>query len=150
MPVTVYIIMGGRNTRKSSCIRALTGMGRKGVCQVELANGNIIDLFVRVSSLQESRITPNAFVNEVRKGKYENVLVPLWVESRKHPHQSGNAYLSAFINANWQIERIEVLGRTALPYPVPLAPPALNFIPNSTARPSNRNGVDIRQRWGWL
>jgi hypothetical protein len=56
---TIYAIVGDANTRKSSTARALTGVARRKCVTVGTTTIDI-DVFVQVSSLQESNMPPDA------------------------------------------------------------------------------------------
>jgi hypothetical protein len=152
MPINVFIILGNRNTRKSSTVRALTGLGRRGICQIELTtslDGILIDLYTRISALQESKDTPGDFVNEVNAKDNENILVPLWID-QMNDLPNGQTYIETFVAAGWNIKQIEVLGTNTLPYTIEIPKTMIHFHPNSSERPNNRNIIEIKSRWGWL
>ena len=145
----VYVIMGDRNAKKSATIRALTGAFRKGLYQVATQNAGVIDIFVQISSLQESRIPPQAFIQQVQRGNYQYVLVSLWI-SQGNGRPNGLTYIHSFLNAGWNIQAIVVLGTNVLPYNLPRRIPNPNFIPNSQNLPANQIASQIRGRWQWL
>ncbi len=145
----IFIILGGRNTRKSSTIRALTGVSRENIYQVAIQRG-IIDVFVKISSLQESKISPEDFISEVNQNRYQNVLVSLWI-ARSGQQPDGNVYIQNFLRTGWNIREIVVLGRDSLPYNnLPQGLPEPRFILNSREMPVNQIASQIRERWQWL
>jgi hypothetical protein len=144
----VFIIMGDRNTRKSATIRALAGPFQKGIYQVATHIGNI-DIFVQISSLQESRISPQNFISEISQDNYQNVLVSLWV-SNGNGQPNGYTYIQDFVHAGWNIQEIVVLGVNNFPNNLPENTPNPRFIPNSQNLPANQIASQIREWWQWL
>lgn len=150
--VTVHAIFGESNTRKSSSVRALTGVARFKEVTVTTNVGDI-NVFVRISALQESEIDPQAFIAEVTSGQYENVLVPLRIfqlikGNRTYP--DGSKYIQDFIRAGWHIRHVVVLGIPTLQNPLPSGTPKPNYIPLSTSTPVNKITSQIRYWWDWL
>ena len=145
----LFIIMGDRDTRKSSTIRNLTGAYNRKLYQVETIQGNIIDIFIQVSSLQESRISPQEFLQEMNRENYQNILLSLWI-SEGNNQPNGLTYIQHFINANWSIHEIVILGINNLPYQLPQNCPNPNFISNSKIIPANTIASKIRRWWQWL
>lgn len=151
--VDIFIIMGGRNTKKSATIRALTGVFKRKNYKVaiETRQGNIdvINVFVQISSLQESRISPQDFINQIKQNGYLNVLVSLWISS-SNGQPDGITYIQEFISVGWNIREIVVLGTNSLSDHLPTDAPAPNFIPNSRDLPANQVASQIRRLWQWL
>lgn len=141
----VFVVLGDRKTGKSVTIRALTGVYNKRVMQVATQAGNI-DIFVQITSLQESGIAPQNFVTEI--ANRTNVLVPLWV-SPGNGQPNGLQYIQTFINNGWTISQIVVLGTNNLSYNMPAGLPNPFFIPNSLTIPPNQIAHQIRAQWGW-
>jgi len=146
--LNIFIIMGDRNTRKSATIRALTGAFQRKVYQVATQMGNI-DIFVQISSLQESRISPQKFIKEIEEYNCPNVLVSLWI-SQGNGQPDGLTYIREFLNRGWNIQQIVVLGVNNLPYNLPQNTPSPNYIPNSRDLPANQIASQIREWWQWL
>ena len=143
----MYLIMGDRDVRKSSTIRALTGAPRKNVYEVATAEGNI-DVFVQLSSLQESEIEPEEFIDEV--GGYLHVLISLWIRQRNEQLPDGLTYIRHFLDAGWNIRQVVVLGAEELPYELPLAVENVHYIPDAENMPTNQIAHQIREWWQWL
>lgn len=144
----VFIIMGIRNGKKSAAIRALSGAFKRGKYSVATLNGNI-DVFIQISSLQESKISPQAFIREVNQNRYPNVLVCLWI-SQGRGQPTGETYIQNFLNAGWNIQQIVILGANNLPYNLPQNTTHPNYIPNSQNLPANHIASQIRSLWQWL
>jgi len=142
----VFVVLGGRDTRKSTTIRALTGARIRREWQVATQNGNI-KIFVQISALQESKIEPQRFIQET--ARYPNILVCLWI-SRGNRQPNGLEYIQAFIKKRWPISQIVVLGVRSLPYDLPGSLPNPYFIDNSKEIPANQIAHQIRRRWRWL
>jgi hypothetical protein len=145
---TVYAMLGDGNTRKSSTTRALTGAAQRRIVSVATAAGSI-DVFVQISSLQESRILPQEFIAEMITARHQNLLVTLWV-SPLGAFPPGTDYLREFAIAGWVIQQIVVLGTTPLLPPLHAGAPTPNLIPNSPATPANQIASFIRGWWNWL
>jgi len=148
---TLYVILGDANTRKSSTVRALTGVARRRSVTVGTTVGDI-DVFVQVSSLQESEIMPADFISEMTSAGHQNIVVTLWVSSRvtsTGTYPQGIVYLQEFIAAGWTLAQIVVLGASTFSG-APPATPAPHFIPNSRTTPVNRIAAQVRSWWGWL
>ena len=148
----VYVVLGEANARKSSTARTLTGVPQR-KCVTVATNSGDIDIFVQISSLQESKITPDDFINEMTSGGYDNVLVTLWISQRftsTGVYPAGVDYLHAFVAAGWNIAQIVVLGTSTLPSALPASAPSPNFIPNSWSTPVNQIASQVRAWWGWV
>jgi len=145
---TVYAILGDNNSRKSSTARALTGAAQRGVRTVATSAGNI-DVFVQISSLQESNIMPQVFIAEMTAAGHSNILVTLWV-SQLGAFPAGTDYLRDFASAGWIINQIVVLGATPLLPPLHIGAPTPNLIPHSATMPANQIASLVRGWWNWL
>lgn len=145
----VFVVLGGTGVRKSFTIRALTGAYNRDVYDVGHQNGTVLNVFVQISALQESRINPQQFINEINTNVYQNVLVGLWIDqSRGQPN--GLSYINDFIQAGWNIQNIVVLGTSQLPYPLPASLSTPTYINNSSNMPANSIASQIRPLWSWL
>lgn len=148
--ITAYVLFGEANTRKSSTARALTGVGRRKTVHVAV-RGRVLDVFVQVSALQESSISPLQFINEMLAEGISHVLVTLRIrqmQKRGHVFPSGVDYLRAFRTAGWRIRKVVALGTAVLPGMVPGIPLPL-FVPNSRTTPVNLISTRIRKAWAW-
>lgn len=143
-----YIIIGEAKQRKSSTIRALTGVWRKDIFKLA-TNGNILDTYIQVQSLQEAGLTPQQFISEVNNNQCNAVLTSLRtraVTGGNFPHCI--KYIQEFQNAGWNIKGIAVLGATSLNYNLPLGIQNPIYIPSSD--PTNKIASIIRTQWKWL
>jgi hypothetical protein len=142
----VFVILGDKNARKSSTIRALTGSYNFGPCQIGTPDGEI-SVFVQIRALQEAEIPPQDFVDGT-KG-YAYILVPLRISGcRGMP--DGLQYIQTFLEAGWLVANIAVLGTDNLPYHLPAGLPVPLFIPNSAVVAANGTANTIRGAWNWL
>lgn len=138
----IYTILGDANTRKSSTIRALTGVGQHRSALIATVAG-FVDVYVEISALQEAGISAARFIRIVTAGGHQNVLVPL----RDNPFNgqpSGAAYIQAFIAAGWVLQAAVVLGAAALVFPLPASLPPPNAVPNSALSPANQTAATVR------
>ncbi len=103
----VFIVIGKSGSRKSSTIRALTGAGSgQKVLQIRTSHNETINVFVCNTSLQEDKITPENFVQEVEKHqeKPDYILVALRDKaSRNLKYPNADGYISYFRNTGWEI-----------------------------------------------
>ena len=157
----VYAILGESNTRKSSTVRALTGVPMQydaWSVATTSPTGNI-DVYVQIQALQEAKINAQDFVKKIANvDQYriklgfrpiDDILVPLRI-SAVHGFPDGTDYLQHFALAGWNIRQIVVLGTTTLLSPLPAGAPTPNSIPHSTTIPVNQIASLIRGWWNWL
>lgn len=149
----VYAIVGHANSRKSSVIRALSGVAQRGIFQV-LTIGGEVDVFVSVRALQEQKEMPAAFIDCVKQGDCDTIVVPLRIDARTTrsaglTYPSGGDYIEAFLSSGWTVAAIEVLGVAQLPWAIPQVCPTPTFTPHSDAQATNYTASQIRARWGW-
>ncbi len=163
----VFVILGESRSGKSATIRALTGAFRRGILQVATQDGNI-DIFVQISALQEAKIRPDGFIDEVNRVEGEpDILVAL----RPRSTNGGNfpdamSYIAQFEQEGWSIVGIVFLDSelnaltNALTDELRDRYQHLFVVPNSryipaneiTPRyiPANEIAHRIRGEWGWL
>lgn len=146
----VYIVVGKAESRKSSTIRALTGIGdNPKVIQIKTSCNETIDVFVRHSSLQEKDLTPTDFIKQVEilKNNPDNILVALLPKKLRFPN--ADEYISYFRDVGWQIASIACLYKTEKK-----TFSIMNFesieIFNSIHTPANEIAHRIRREWHWL
>lgn len=141
-----YIIIGGPNTRKSSVTRSLTGCFNRSVRNILLQNGAQIQIYARVSSLQESETTAQDFIVEVNQTDCQFVVFCLWpMPNSSNPiaYPDAATYLSAFSAAGWNIVKVAVLGQGQAAYPNQA------LFPNSQTDPINQTAQAVRLHFGW-
>lgn len=141
-----YVIIGGPNTRKSSVTRSLTGCFNRNVRNILLQNGTQIQIYARVSSLQESGTTAQDFIAEVNQTQCQSVVFCLWPTSspsKPTAYPDATAYLSAFNAAGWNIIKVAVLGNTPAIYPNQAS------CPNSQTDAINQTALAVRCHFGW-
>lgn len=146
--VEIYALLGGHNVRKSSTVRALSGVYNRGLWQIA-THDHHDKFFVETRALQEAETSAAAFIAEVTELAPERVLVPLRVDAfRRHPR--GAEYLSEFQRAGWQIAGIGLLGPTGAPWAGGLLGfPAPLFFPGSRTTPANAIAAQFRAAWNW-
>jgi len=97
-------------------------------------------------------VSPKAFINNHQHDRY--VLLSLWIRSRSTrtgtQFPNGHIYIQEFINNNWTINEVVVLGTNTLPYNLPQGSPTPMFIANSINIPANQIAHQIRNSWNWL
>ncbi|MGA0569341.1 hypothetical protein ACO2Q9_01335 [Variovorax sp. VNK109] len=147
--MNAFVILGDANTRKSSVLRSLTGCFNRSVRQVQLSSGSVLDIYARVSSLQESETEPQKFINEVAGTGQSSVIFCLWPHANsKNPlkYPDAHAYISAFTKAGWQFRASAVLGAS----PIRPATPRVAYFPTIVDQPINIGAQSVRQHFQWL
>lgn len=143
-----YVIIGRANARKSSVIRSLTGIDKRGIRDIAPITGVPFRIYVRVSSLQESNTTPLAFLNEVSAQDCRAVVFCMWPGPRRRAADripDAASYLRFFQANGWNIHRVAVLGQANSPDPYPNA----GFFPGSPSDPINTTAQAIRGHFDW-
>lgn len=147
----VFIVVGHSGSRKSSTIRALTGVGNRKVFQVMQIDRTILNIYVRPASLQEDRITPGDFIRFVENldGNPDVLLALRSRASQRGEFPDAMEYALQFERAGWQIAGVAALQEATLdpltenaPQPIP--------IPDSQNMPANEIADTIRGVWNWL
>lgn len=143
-----YLIVGDANTRKSSVLRSLTGCFNRSNREILLVNQQQIDVYARVSSLQESKTTPADFIAEATATGQSTVVFCLWPGPNPDDpvsYPDAAAYVFAFQAAGWQFQASAVLGST----PFRPATPRVQVFPNTPAQPINVGAQAVRTHFGW-
>jgi hypothetical protein len=151
----LHIVIGDSNTRKSSLLRCLTGVGSGNSLKhidVALTDGRIIKILCLLSALQESYKprTPAEFVAYVKKLRPipTDIAIALRVEEQgRFPEFS--SYLRAFTTAGWNIENVALLGTNACSRRLDIASNKLATAPSSTIQPTNKTARAVRRVWQW-
>ena len=113
-----------------------------------LRNNKSIDIYARVSSLQESKTTPAAFIAEARKTGRSAVAFCLWpganpTDPKKFPDAA--AYVLAFTNAGWLFKSSAVLGSTSYRP----ATPRVQVFTQAPSQQINVTADAVRNHFGW-
>ena len=148
MPVNAYLIIGGAHTRKSTLLRCLTGCFNRSTRDIELLRGGTVRLYARVSALQESRTSPQDFIEEVQRSRCREVAFLLWPEANPlDPKRLPDAlaYIAAFQAAGWTFAKTAVLGA----HPIHPHLPELSRFPEVLNQPINATAHRIRAHFGW-
>jgi hypothetical protein len=155
----VYAILGESDARKSSTVRALTGVPQQyDAWSVATSLTGNIDVYVEIRALQESNIQPQDFVSKIAnvhqyrinrgESPINNILIPLRILAF-NGCPDGTDYLQHFASAGWNVSQIVVLGNTPLTITLPTAVPA-HLITGSASMPANAIASNIRGWWNWL
>ncbi len=145
----LYVVIGNPHTRKSSLIRSLTGCFNRSLRDIQPAGGKpVLRLYARVGSLQDTRTTPQAFIEEVARVRCEAVLCAL--APTAYPQQSASypdaaSYLAHFKAEGWRLRSIAVLGQNA----GELRSPLLRQFAQATTWPINTTARGVRTHFGW-
>ena len=144
----VYIIIGNAKTRKSSTIRALTGVYRSIMRRVAISTVTTVNMFVQVISLQEDNISSKKIIEKHNSDEY--ILLSLRL-NHANGLPSGLDYINDFLSNHWNIQQIVVLGHAPQTIAFPNQITNINSfwsINDNTATNSIAN--QIRRWWGWL
>lgn len=142
----VYIIIGNSNQRKSSVIRCLTGVAQIKTTQITTIQKKIIDVYVSIKSLQESRILPKDFIQSVNQNSVKAVFIPLW-EKGNNNFPDASVYIQEFKRAGWIINKVAHFGVKA---------PSQNYtnsdicVQNSNVDSSNQTASTVRTYFCWM
>lgn len=143
-----YVIIGDANTRKSSVLRSLTGCFNRSNRDIAIATGSILQIYARVSSLQESETTPSDFIAEVSGTGQKSVVFCLWqLPNPKDPllYPDANSYIAALSAVGWKFHAAAVLGSASLACSVPNTAHFRNVL----AQPINVSAQLVRAHFGW-
>ena len=147
----VWAVIGQGNARKSSTIRALTGVGNTRHLPPAGATpplwdvsfvGGPVQTYVFALALQEIHITSADFIQMVNASGAHEVIVALRYTNAVYG--GAMAYLTAFQTAGWNIAGYAVLGPNN---------PGIGFgggihIPGNMTTPSNAIAGQLRSAWG--
>ena len=151
MSLTAYVLIGSARTRKSTLLRCLTGCYSRNLRDIELVGGGAVRLYARVSALQDSRTSPEDFLAEVGRQRCSHtafILAPQRSPIDPQRLPDAQAYLDAFTQAGWRIEKVAVLG--ADPFqPSGGARSTVARFPNVLNQPINSSAAQLRQHFGW-
>jgi hypothetical protein len=145
----VYVIMGEAGAKKSSTIRALTGAYKSKIYDVGTSDKGVMEILVKIRSLQEKPIHPVAFINLIKDEEADNVLLSLRIEkANKCPH--GYIYLEKFLMSKWKIRSVIILNEQIVPEVYPPKLPRPMLISDTAGMAANTIASRIRDRWLWL
>jgi hypothetical protein len=118
------------------------------VRNILLRNGEQIQIYARVSSLQESKTTAQEFITEANQSGCQFVVFcllpqPNPVDPVQYPDAS--TYLSVFIAEGWDVVKVAVLGQAHANPPYPQQA----FFPNSQTDPINQTAQAVRLHFEW-
>lgn len=143
-----YLIVGEPNSRKSSVLRGLTGCFNRSIRDIQLTTGKNIELYARVSSVQESKTTPEEFLEEALSKKLGTVVFCLWPDANpQNPklYPDADAYVSVLRGYGWNFVATAVLGPKSCPLPLP----RVRHFPNVRTDPVNMSSLAVRLHFGW-
>ena len=152
----LHIIIGDSNTRKSSLLRCLTGIGSGNATRfmdVTETTGNVITVYCMLSALQENYkpLLPAEFVKYIKalRPVPTDIAITLRVSpTRSYPAFS--AYLQTFSQAGWGVVNVALLGPSACAQQAAIACPNICAVTNSPLQPSNQTANQVRNAWGWV
>jgi hypothetical protein len=153
----LHIIIGDSNTRKSSLLRCLTGIGSGNATRyidVTEASGNTIQVYCILSALQENYkpLHPNEFIKFVQdlKPVPTDVAFTLRVSSRG-AYPDFTAYLQEFSGVGWPVLNVALLGPSACAKVKSISAPVnVISVPMSPQQPTNLTASRVRAAWRWV
>lgn len=153
--MNIYIIIGNENTRKSSTIRALSGVRDEHLFDVKTISATL-KVYIKTTSLQEAKIKTIDAVEylkrKISKDKdCDTALICLWHDEENSPHKNIVPelccnYLNEFHKANFIIQKIIVFNKK-LDCSISLVN-GYSII-DTIGKPSNEIASEIRKIWGW-
>lgn len=143
-----YVIIGDANTRKSSVLRSLTGCFNRSNRDIQLLSGSNLQIYARVSSLQESKTEPNDFIREAVATGQSSVVFCLWPHANPDDpslYPAANVYIAEFVKFGWLFQASAVLGSSNF---APATPRPAHF-PSVPSQPINVAAQAVRLHFGW-
>lgn len=151
----LHIIIGDADTRKSSLLRCLTGVGSGNATRyidVAEASGRTIQVYCILSALQENYkpLLPAEFIKHIKSlhPKPTDIAFTLRVSSRGS-YPDCNAYLQAFTAAGWPVVNVALLGSSACKQGSQISAQAVISVPSSPQQPTNLTASQVRAVWKW-
>jgi hypothetical protein len=150
-----YVIIGERESGKSSVARSLTGSGwssagRKQARLIATITVNI-KVFVYPTSLQEKKIQPEEFFDLVEEQKDCEAAVFSLRPRRGNGCDDADTYLRYFIGQGWNIIRVACLGTPVSQIVTDLPTDAIRAFPRITdATPVNEVAAQVRSYFDWV
>ncbi len=151
----LHIIIGDSNTRKSSLLRCLTGVGSGNAnryIDVAEASGSKIQVYCILSALQENYKPrfPTEFINLIKslRPKPTDIAFTLRVNPRGS-YPDFNAYLQAFTATGWPVLNVALLGSSACAQRSRISAQAVSSVPLSPQQPTNLTASQVRVAWQW-
>lgn len=145
-----YLVIGNPNTRKSSLIRSLTGCFNRSIRDIALRDSkDVIRIYARAGSLQDSRSTPEEFIAEAHKSRCQAVLCclsPSHSATSAALYPAASSYVSAFEAAGWRIRSVAVLGQNS----GDVRSPNLRQFPFAPTTPINVTSRAVLDHFGWV
>lgn len=157
---SIYLILGAKNTRKSSLVRCLIGSDNPAT-QVEVRTLAGLDFRIRglIGAAQERELSPKDWVKDLDGQEHwfgafksvRNIIAPLRYDSevvnrRRYP--SGEEYVDTLIQAGWWVKAIVSLGEPSRDWVRVSGIPNI-AIPDSVAIPTNAVAASVKQALGW-
>jgi len=144
----LWIVLGGKSSRKGSTIRALTGAGRARILDVMTTNGHQMPIWCKIASVNEAwpPPPPRKWVQSLFKIGADNFLVAFQLDHGVAGREATD-YLDALAASNATIEQIVTLGE-----------PTRGWVKNYTSHHAHVSNSDIatnaiahqiRKLWGW-
>ena len=147
---SIWLLVGEANTRKSSTVRSLLGLGKTGVVEVEFLSGAVLPIWGAIRAAQEHPLSPTellAVLNE-NVSTVPNVLLPLRYDPAKR-QPSAEVYVKALLKDGWIVRYVVSFGEPARSWLKTSGLPYIE-VPKSTSTPCNTVAAHVRATFGWL
>jgi energy-coupling factor transporter ATP-binding protein EcfA2 len=142
----IYLIIGEKNSGKSSIIRALTGIRISG--KINIAIPTEVTFYVQLMSFQEEAMqNPSNAIKSLKKINCESNLCALRLNKTQN-FPDAQTYIDALINEGWEIAGIIVLGENNLQQQFHQL--CVHTINPPKEYSINKNASKIRKWWSWL
>jgi hypothetical protein len=158
---SIYLVLGAKNTRKSSLVRCLIGTDNS-TTQVEVRTLNGLAFRIRglTGAAQEQERAPEAWLDELEgqdhwSGAFpsvRNIIATLRYDSeiiKGQRYPTGEEYLDRIMNAGWRVKGIISMGEPARDWVRVSGIPYL-AIPDSRCIPTNDIAASVRNAFRWM
>jgi len=142
----IYVLIGKQHAGKSSLTRCLSGCRVNGKRLIAIGSRDV-EVYVKLSSLQEKKISAAQFVSEVDRS-CKAVLVSLRPRARRG---DADDYLREFSRQKgWKVLHVACLGVPASTVSITLPGASIHELETvSETMPINRLAAEVRDRFGW-
>jgi len=143
----IYLIVGEKNSGKSTLVRALTGLDKENEVNIGLSNNTQPLFWAWITSRQEKQQMPKEMIDEMRSindNRYLHYIIPLHLKGIKGCPDA-NAYIEE-LHKNFIIERAVLLGIDDQSISLQL-PDVLTINPDTFS--ANEIAQQVMQEWGW-
>lgn len=149
MSKNIYVIIGEGRCGKSSLVRALTGIFRRGrrPTSIRQTNNELLYINVWPQSAQEAELDPNDVLDDINNAWSENILLVLRFQPHIIPYYAID-YIS-LITEHHNIIKVVFMG-PGKDVQIIHTPGQTETLDKCMTNPVNENASRVRKSWGWL